>query len=503
MKKLMLRVTVILVVLVVLAAPIFAIDVYMNGKKMEFDVEPMIIDGRTMVPMRAIFEKLGAEVTWDADTRSITADGGNDLNVKLAIGSNTMYINGKAAEIDVAPVINGGRTLVPLRAVSEAFGVKVVWDGDIQAVGMTSDGSKPLIPGLLYDNYLITSLDQNNYFKLVIRGNRVYYEGMLSYYDANYINVYVIPHILSDTEELYIENEIVHDGNSGYHKFQSDKSFSGYFDINGNRSYKVYIDVRSNDSENEDLYIFNSIYDGVINIERVNGKLVFKKSDAVENNYEVYNSLLAPEYYLSKAQLSQEEYTAIRKLSDEICKGLTTDYEKVRAMHDWIARHVYYNFDYKDLGGGEQEGFNVDTSALIILHRFTQCWGMSILLTDMCRIQGIPATKVVGPIRHNAMTDQFDVDTNNHAWNVVFVNGKWMVVDSTWDNKNELRDGIFKSLAPVSEYFNMELDVLSNDHRFDYFREGHDWYGDPLEPIIDDFYHNYGEPVGFVYELAA
>ena len=102
------------------------ICVYMNDEIINFDVEPMIVNGRTMVPMRAIFEKLGAEVSWDPVTNTATAF--NDTTyVSITIGSLFMDTYLEAIKLDAPAMIVDGRTLIPLRAVSEAFACEVIW----------------------------------------------------------------------------------------------------------------------------------------------------------------------------------------------------------------------------------------------------------------------------------------------------------------------------------------------------------------------------------------
>ena len=109
--------------------------VWLDGEQMTFEVAPVIENDRTMVPYRAIFEKLGYQVGWDADTRSVTAAKGN-TTMKLTIGSKTVTVNGGTVTSDTAPVIRQDRTLVPLRLVSEYSGCDVLWDKDTRTVAM-------------------------------------------------------------------------------------------------------------------------------------------------------------------------------------------------------------------------------------------------------------------------------------------------------------------------------------------------------------------------------
>ena len=102
------------------------IKVVIDGSYVDFDVEPQIIDGRTMVPIRAIFEKMGATVEWDSKARSATCTKA-DTVVKMTVDSKTIYTDNQATKMDVSPVIINGRTLAPARYVAEAFGATVQW----------------------------------------------------------------------------------------------------------------------------------------------------------------------------------------------------------------------------------------------------------------------------------------------------------------------------------------------------------------------------------------
>lgn len=104
------------------------IKVYLNGNQLYFDVPPIIEDGRTLVPLRAIGEALGAEVAWEGQTQTITLDM-PPTKIVLKIGDPVAQVNGKEVILDVPAKIIDGRTLVPLRFVSEYFGASVEWDG--------------------------------------------------------------------------------------------------------------------------------------------------------------------------------------------------------------------------------------------------------------------------------------------------------------------------------------------------------------------------------------
>ena len=112
--------------------------VLLNGESITFDQPPIIIDGRTLVPLRAIFEALGATVEWDGNTQTVTATRDNTV-IKITIGDNKLYVNNNVTVLDVPAQIVNDRTLVPVRAVSEAFGCNVDWDGNTKTVSIVSE----------------------------------------------------------------------------------------------------------------------------------------------------------------------------------------------------------------------------------------------------------------------------------------------------------------------------------------------------------------------------
>ena len=100
-------------------------EIIINDKKATIDAEPIIRNDRTYVPFRALAEAFGAEVAYDEATQAVTAEL-NGVTVVMTIGSATYTVNGAEKTMDVAPFINGSRTMVPVRFAAEAFGIKVI-----------------------------------------------------------------------------------------------------------------------------------------------------------------------------------------------------------------------------------------------------------------------------------------------------------------------------------------------------------------------------------------
>ena len=113
------------------------VTVKIDNQKLECPTPARIENGSTMVPMRAIFEALGMTVEWNNEEKSVTATKDDDV-IKLTIGEKVMYCNGEASELNVAPFIDNGSTMVPVRAVSESVDATVEWNQEKYTVEITT-----------------------------------------------------------------------------------------------------------------------------------------------------------------------------------------------------------------------------------------------------------------------------------------------------------------------------------------------------------------------------
>ena len=106
------------------------ICVILNGQTLNFTVQPQMTNGRLLVPMRTIFEAMGATVNWDSTTQTITANR-NDITIKMQINSTKVYRNDAEVNIDTPPTIINSSTLVPVRVIAESFNADVVWNDSL------------------------------------------------------------------------------------------------------------------------------------------------------------------------------------------------------------------------------------------------------------------------------------------------------------------------------------------------------------------------------------
>ncbi|MCB8933360.1 MAG: copper amine oxidase N-terminal domain-containing protein [Fimbriimonadaceae bacterium] len=110
------------------------IDVYVNQERVTFpDQQPLIAHSRVLVPVRGVFEKMGARVEWTPLVTAVTIDK-DTLHIEMSIADRTVTVNGQTRAIDQGVKVVEGRLLVPIRFISETLGATVRWDPDGRTV---------------------------------------------------------------------------------------------------------------------------------------------------------------------------------------------------------------------------------------------------------------------------------------------------------------------------------------------------------------------------------
>lgn len=123
--------------LVFAAAGAFAADikVNLNGEEIAFDVQPMLDGENLLLPLRFIYEKMGANVSWYEETNTVFADLGGNITT-IQIGNELMFLNGDSFKLDAVPVLKDDRTLVPAAVIENGTGAKVLWNAEKSTVSI-------------------------------------------------------------------------------------------------------------------------------------------------------------------------------------------------------------------------------------------------------------------------------------------------------------------------------------------------------------------------------
>lgn len=124
---------ILLLLLVPVSASVGAPRIFVNGYFVDSDADPVIEDGRTLVPVRIISEKLGYKVDWEESTKTVIISN-ESKNIKFIIGRNTYTDNEIEIPSDVGAKIIDNRTMVPIRVIAEAFTQNIIWDNTNRVV---------------------------------------------------------------------------------------------------------------------------------------------------------------------------------------------------------------------------------------------------------------------------------------------------------------------------------------------------------------------------------
>lgn len=152
-------------------------SVNLNGNLLAFSgVQPQLVDGRVLVPVRGVFESMGFDVSWDNSSKTTTLKK-EGLTITSQVDMNYMTVNGTQKSLDVKAQIINGNLMLPLRAISEATGAQVNWDSSTSTVSINTNGSsaistssaqkepspgRPEVEDIYFDGYVINKVKLSN-----------------------------------------------------------------------------------------------------------------------------------------------------------------------------------------------------------------------------------------------------------------------------------------------------------------------------------------------------
>lgn len=292
------------------------IKVIINGVTQQYTQSPVVSQNTTLVPLRGVFESLGAKVDWDSKAKKVTASKNEDT-LALNVGSKLAYKNSNPVQLDAATQIQKGQVLVPLRFVSQSLGAKVNWDQSTRTITISNqaDGStageanslssKPLaapVTNVTYDTYYNDSLTYDDAVKLAITDSTSVKTGEVSIDQAG--------KILKETGKNidFVPAEAGYEG--------QDKAYKGYAQTNLNyeatkknlEMTKESIEYNVKDLYNKLLQKQNAVKLAALNIEDAERKLKvaqIKRDNQMSSDYEVTqatNQLTQNQAALEKAK---------------------------------------------------------------------------------------------------------------------------------------------------------------------------------------------------------
>lgn len=209
---------------------------------------------------------------------------------------------------------------------------------------------------------------------------------------------------------------------------------------------------------------------GIVLVKDSSGWIILNATP-YEKNKEIFsirsNSGEVLDYFLQPDYMVDSENSQIVSTAKSITKGITNDYDRVVAVHDWVAKNICY--DYDGLYGRTDEVEYIASD--VLKSKKSVCQGFADLSAALLRAVNIPTRVVDGYALGIGSTsewtdDIFDNETINHAWNEAYVDGRWIIFDATWDSGNAYENGSYKfSDSEVSyQYFDPTIEVFSSTH---------------------------------------
>lgn len=156
-------------------------------------------------------------------------------------------------------------------------------------------------------------------------------------------------------------------------------------------------------------------------------------------------------------------WSEIEKISNEICDGIDDDYEKLRAIADWVSEHIYY--DRPAVRRGEPP--SCLTLEYVLNNRSSICGGYANLTAALCQAQGIRCISIVGKALVDGQNYLIDsLEGGLHEWNVVEIDGRQIIVDTCWMSCNNLSyDGKYNQRSNTWKWFDTGDEIFAIDHQ--------------------------------------
>lgn len=196
-----------------------------------------------------------------------------------------------------------------------------------------------------------------------------------------------------------------------------------------------------------------------------NGAWSIRTSPVYAHNKREYEKERAVSEALRATPAIESDEDEIYYLAQVICANAQTDYEKLEAIHDWVCDNIWYDRD--KLSSTATVPY---AATKVLKNRSAVCLGFSTLTAALCRSVGIPCNVVSGyalGIGEDTQWSEETVNTTeqNHAWNEAYVDGRWVILDTTWDCMNKIENGEKTSGKATNIYFDANIDFFSSNHK--------------------------------------
>ena len=431
------------------AAGVPTLALWIEGRELRPEVPPAVIDGHTLVPVRAVAEALGARVDWDPERQEVTVVH-RSRRIQLKVGTREALIDGRVVRLVAAPRIVGGRVIVPLRFMAESMGSFVAWDPRGPAIRISTNPHHLPAGGVVLSAVPVGQVaNARNLMHLVepsagLLGADLRLRLAGQVLDPSYVKVQVCLYSVAPTfADGTVPNRqalaSVMDGR--------EPALSRLVPLaEGRFEFDLWL---------EDPGEYMVLLSGVSDYQEFGAHISWKWTLAYW--FRVSNWSREARYLVPTCYELDSDHPDVYGLAHTLTAG-RRDRDAVLAIHDWVAKNVQYDTD-RLAGIRRQTRVPILRASDILSLRRGVCQDYAVLAAALLRAAGFRARVVTGIARLPGGQDEL------HAWNQVWVDGRWLSFDVTW-NSGYVQDGRF--VARFSrKYFDPPDEVFAMTHRAD------------------------------------
>lgn len=227
---------------------------------------------------------------------------------------------------------------------------------------------------------------------------------------------------------------------------------------------KLWIEVFTGERKYGDYIGWVNDY---IFISKNQDKWELGKSPVEEHNQKLFTAPRSTSKALKATELVQSDNNSIISVANQLTADCNTDYEKIKKFHDWICTYLHYDNDSLS-----KSHIAPHSATDVLKSRKAVCIGYANLYAALCRSVDIPCYVVTGyALGISSGSDKWtkkivEGNEENHAWNEAYVDGRWVIIDSTWDTYNSYENGEMKKGSQISHlYFDSNIDFFGMNHK--------------------------------------
>lgn len=505
-KKLLITILTVILALALFSIPAFAaetqdpnaIKVSLDGKYLNFEVQPTIIDGTTLVPVRTIFEALGAKVEWLGSSKTVVGTKG-DTKVRLIIDNQDALVNSKFITLEVPAKIIDGSTLVPARFIAESLGADVKWDGNTRTVSISSGSVitfsdtnlEAVVRSAIKKNKgnivtsdvkVITKLEAEN--KKITNLNGIQFFTNLEFLELNNNSISDLTPLaalksleflslgknqikdisplkdLSNLQYLYLNTNYINDINAI-------RPLTGLTHLSLGNNNISDIKPLGSLTKLEQLFLWNTQVSDISPLKDLANLTYLNLYDNSIIDISPIKSLSKlTTFYLENPDKKQEindnlfrRYEAMttkaKSIISEVIKPGMSELDKELALHDYLVTHIKYdkvNFDKRTMPEESHSPVGFFEKGIAV------CDGYAKALKILLNMVGVQCLVVSRGDTLESVDDKM-----GHAWNIVQISGQYYHLDATWNDSSSR--GVTDRLS--HDFFNLSDRQILASHVFD------------------------------------